>query len=384
MMGIYYAAPLLGPSIGPLIGGVLTQAFTWRATFYFLAAIGGVVFLSIIFLFKDTFRQERSLTYQSAKRHTVRRMKERRRKAEEMEEVKGDKKGKEDKMEKGVAPQPKNEVSPVSTAEGSTEVKVTLVDLNPFKPIWSVMKRRNNLCILIPSAILFAVQYSVCFTTARTFAIPPYNYNPLRIGLVLLSFGLGNVFGSVLGGKWSDLKLRELKNANEGKGWAEMRLSSTKVVMILLPPSILAFGWTCEKHTHIVGPIITLFISGFAVLFIYSSTLAYIVDANSGRSTAAVASNSSFRGLSAFVASEVAAPLQDSLGDGWLYSIWAVLLLLIELMVLLVIWKGKTWREEAEKHEKLLRIEGGHYTPTSGSATPVIDGVATPIRRNTT
>ena len=43
---------------------------------------------------------------------------------------------------------------------------------------------------------------------------------------------------------------------------------------------------------------------------IYSSTLAYIVDANVGRSSAAVASNSFFRGVSAFVATEIAVPLQ--------------------------------------------------------------------------
>ena len=29
MMGIYYAAPLLGPSLGPIAGGILTQLFTF-------------------------------------------------------------------------------------------------------------------------------------------------------------------------------------------------------------------------------------------------------------------------------------------------------------------------------------------------------------------
>jgi len=31
-MGIFYAAPLLGASLGPLLGGILTQAFSWRAS----------------------------------------------------------------------------------------------------------------------------------------------------------------------------------------------------------------------------------------------------------------------------------------------------------------------------------------------------------------
>jgi hypothetical protein len=46
--------------------------------------------------------------------------------------------------------------------------------------------------------------------------------------------------------------------------------------------------------------------------WIYTSTLAYIVDANVGRSSTAVATNSSFRGLFAFIAAEIAVPLQVS------------------------------------------------------------------------
>ncbi len=44
--------------------------------------------------------------------------------------------------------------------------------------------------------------------------------------------------------------------------------------------------------------------------WIYASTIAYIVDANNGRSSTAVAANSAFRGLFAFVATEIAVPLQ--------------------------------------------------------------------------
>ena len=45
MMGIYYAAPLLGPSMGPLLGGILTQLFNWRATFWFLDCPRAPIFL---------------------------------------------------------------------------------------------------------------------------------------------------------------------------------------------------------------------------------------------------------------------------------------------------------------------------------------------------
>jgi Na+/melibiose symporter-like transporter len=131
-----------------------------------------------------------------------------------------------------------------------------------------------------------------------------------------------------------------------------MRLKSTKLVMFIIPPSVLAFAWVTGEKLHWAGAVATLFVSGFGILFIYASTLAYIVDANAGRSTAAVAANSSFRGIAGLVAAEIAAPLQDTIGDGGLYSLWAGLLVVMELMILVVIRRGQHWREEAEKRER--------------------------------
>jgi len=47
--------------------------------------------------------------------------------------------------------------------------------------------------------------------------------------------------------------------------------------------------------------------------WIYASTLAYVVDANAGRSSTAVAANSAFRGIFAFASIEAAVPLQVSM-----------------------------------------------------------------------
>ena len=54
----------------------------------------------------------------------------------------------------------------------------------------------------------------------------------------------------------------------------------------------------------------------------YSGTLAYLVDANSGRSSTAVALNSVFRGVFAFVATEITVPLQVC-NAFWCYEIFS-------------------------------------------------------------
>jgi len=102
--------------------------------------------------------------------------------------------------------------------------------------------------------------------------------------------------------------------------------------------------------------------------WIYASALAYIVDANPGRSSEAVAMNSCFRGVSAFIFMEVAVPLQDSIGDGGLYSLWVGLLVLCELLLLLVRVRGGPWRVNAEEREKAQSFS----SPSRGSLGSII------------
>ena len=74
---------------------------------------------------------------------------------------------------------------------------------------------------MIYSGLLFAAQYTISYTAARTFAAAPYDYSALIVGCVLLSFGFGNVVGSVAGGRWSDAMLKRMKEKNGGHGEPE-------------------------------------------------------------------------------------------------------------------------------------------------------------------
>ncbi|KAJ7058233.1 vacuolar DHA amino acid exporter [Mycena amicta] len=362
-MGVYYLAPLLGPSLAPIMGGVLTTGFNWRATFWFLAIVSGTSCTCIFVFLKDTFREERSLTYQSVLKT---RLAEARGKTESaatsctVTVV---------EKEHDVTATPDAEASSTSanatlpvdlekqavTAAAIPTIKLTLRDVNPVKPLWFVLRRINNLVILFASGLMFAFNFVVVYSASRALE-DSYGYNALETGFILLSFGLGNIVGSILGGRYSDKKLAELKAANGGVSYPEMRLQSTTIGLILLPPSIVAFGWVTAKHVHVSAMCVFLFLSGLFAIWAYTSTLAYIVDANNGRSSTVVAANSCFRGLSAFIATEVAVPLQESVGDGWQYTIWAGLMIGAALLVWLVAKKGGRWREAAERREQRNRV----------------------------
>lgn len=108
--------------------------------------------------------------------------------------------------------------------ESSDKIRPGWRDINPFPTMLSIFRRPTNAVVLGASGILFAAQYTVVYTAAITLAREPYAYNALHIGLVLLSFGVGSMAGSLGGGKYSDVVLRRMKEANGGKSVPEVSL----------------------------------------------------------------------------------------------------------------------------------------------------------------
>ncbi|KAF8999942.1 vacuolar DHA amino acid exporter [Cyathus striatus] len=343
-MGIYYIAPLLGPALGPIFGGVLTTGLGWRSIFWFLTILSGTIFACFVIFFKDTFRKERSMTYQNVLKTRVR---SRAMKSPQPSRPETPNKELEDSH---VDSDVEKEGGIQDVQQEISDIKISLKDINPIKPIGVILRRKNNFVILFASGFLFAYGFLLAYTTARTLS-SKYGYSPLKIGLVTLSYGIGCVAGSLLGGRWSDRELARLKAANGGESYPEMRLRSTKLTIFLLPLFVVGFGWVCVERVHVSAVCVFLFFGGFFSIWTYASTLAYIIDANNGRSSTAAALNSAFRGFFAFVATEIAVPLQDGLGEGWMYTIWAVLMLSSGLLIILVASKGRKWRETAEKRE---------------------------------
>jgi len=132
--GVYYASPLLGPSLAPLAAGILTQAFGWRAVFWFLAIAASVNFFLFLFFLKDTFRRQRSLAFQ-----TILKKRTRTRDASIINDS------------KSVGIHTNNNAPTINAPEVFTEITLSLMDVNPFPPCFRVLQRWNNIIILIPS-----------------------------------------------------------------------------------------------------------------------------------------------------------------------------------------------------------------------------------------
>ena len=151
MMGIYYAAPLLGPSLGPILGGILTQFFSWRATFWFLVIFMGCCLAAFLFFFRDTFRMERSLLYQTvlkrvkAQQHEKELFASRRSSMTTLRGPSGKSTPAPD-LEAGE----EKEAAAAPPAQAH-EIRLSLKDVNPLPPLVLILRRWNNLVILTAS-----------------------------------------------------------------------------------------------------------------------------------------------------------------------------------------------------------------------------------------
>ncbi|PWN41157.1 MFS general substrate transporter [Ceraceosorus guamensis] len=350
-VGIYYSAPLLGPALAPVIGGALTEAGGWQATFYAMAGLGGASCLSFFF-FRETFRVERSLAWQTAKQRALAKA-EGSRQAQANRDIKVSRHRRKSRPISLVGIE-----ADLSHGIPAPQFKPTLADVNPWSNFKHVLNQPHNVLSLIYNGLAFGSQYSLSYTAARTFAAAPYSYGPLLVGVVLLALGVGGIFGSVLGGKLSDLRLRRKGIELGHKAPAEERIKSSFLAMMLCPLAFIMYAWTVHQHVEIAAPVVSLVLIGFSTFWPYSTSLSYIVDSNVGGASGAVSCNSFFRGLTAFVASEVAGPLQDAVGDGALYTGWAVLITFGQVLITVVAFKATSWREDKLSAWAWLKFRG--------------------------
>ncbi|KAE8221824.1 hypothetical protein CF319_g4884 [Tilletia indica] len=576
-VGLWYSAPLLAPAIAPIIGGALTEASSWRATFYFLAAAGALMVFCFIFLFKETFRPARSMAWTQAKERALRRAEAQRKEDELHPEKALKRKAEQERREQhppllarisrhaanlthrlnlkkdafcrrrrlspteGNVPQtresidshPSTEatvlnhssfaphregrdepfepphflepavvqgtsgtepaaaaaaatVSPQNTttrvaivapadhtrskadvvkAEGGDELDMTspttsggvlgqsisrsrlsrgmsrtesrrsglsrkmtnrvvtstgeeitfkpsFADVNPIRPLLSVLSEPYNVASLIASGLSFGAFYSLSLTLTRSLSAPPgsphggYGYSPILVGCVLLCVGGGGVLGSIVGGRLSDRRLRQVKSGavvsplisptsvdaaawrkrrnpdgekREGGGDKEAdveaegadqapevvvepeeRLLACRIPMLCVPICYIAYGWTVQYSVNIAAVCVVLVLLGTAQFSVYACTLSYVVDSNKGRGSSAVACNSAFRGSVAFVASEIAIYLLNAMGNGWLYTGWAIALGTTQLALFFVAFQGPRWRRDGFKRQQDWRFLRRH------------------------
>ncbi|CAG8593950.1 22889_t:CDS:2 [Gigaspora margarita] len=285
--GLFYLAYWLGPFIGPMCGGYLTEYFGWRWMFWFLAIYGGIVFLIILFFLPETSRTVSSPTCASS---TIR--------------------------------------------------------FNPIAPL-KLLRYPNVTLVIIYVSIISSIIHLQYVSVPRNFS-QRYNLSSSTIGLLFIAPAAGCAFGSLLGGKYSDFVLRKKKAENADFNYPEMRIYSAWSGAILVPCSYLAYGWLLENNYNLIVLMILWFLGSLGTLIVFNSLSSYLVDAYTTRSASATALNNCFRFMLAGTVAILEPLMEDSLGTGWMFTFIVSLGVISTFFVVVVYFKGKDWRENGD------------------------------------
>ncbi len=243
-MGIFYIGQLaVGTLLGPLIGGLLTEEWGWRATQWFLAIYAAIVLILIVLCLPET--SARAEIHTSSVSDTMNAI--------------------DEKQSLG------EEALRQSDLHSRPKVK-TFIQLvvEPFHVLTYLRFAAISTTIFIAS-MAFGTLGLLNVSIQETFSHSPYSLSTIVIGCLYIPIGSGNIFGSVFGGRWSDSIMRRQarKHARyDASGElvykVEDRVAENAWIAVTSYAGLLVlYGWVVEKGVHWVVPV-SLIVSSIA------------------------------------------------------------------------------------------------------------------------
>ncbi|PNP58051.1 hypothetical protein THARTR1_02209 [Trichoderma harzianum] len=302
-LGWFMSGTLIGPAVGPCIGGILVTYTTWRSIFWLQTALAGTGALGVFFLVPETIHRKAIDDLQDLSR--------------------------------------------------KEKVKAILHMTNPIR-VMRLFRYWNQVLVAFASSALVWNMYSLL--TPIPYVLNPRFHldSPLVSGLFYLAPGSGYLLGTFMGGRWADRTVKQWIKKRNGVRIPEDRLRSAVPFMaILIPSCILVYGWAVDKAVGgIPVPVIMLFLQGVGQLFCFPSLNTYCLDVMPGRGAEVTAANYFVRYLAGCVATAVVLPAVEGIGVGWFETISTSLVILSTIGVMATIRWGKEWRENIDAKKK--------------------------------
>jgi multidrug resistance protein len=279
-ISIYSLAPLLGPAIGPIAGGFISEKTTWRWVFWATTIADAIIQISGLFFLQET--------YTPVLLH--------RKKLKLVKET-----GNENLHTEYDHPD-------------RTVLRTLQISLGrPFKLLGTQI-------IVQVLALYMAYLYGLMYLVLSTFPTLWENVYHESIGiggLNYISLGCGFFLGTQICAPLQDRIYTALKARNDGVGKPEFRVPLMIPGAILVPVGLFWYGWTAEKQAHWILPNIGTAIFAAGVITGFQCTQTYIVDSYTRYAASAVGAATVLRSLAGFGFPLFAPYMYASLGYGW-------------------------------------------------------------------
>ena len=293
-MALYTAAPVLGPTIGPLISGWIVQGWgedRWRWVFWVGTILAGLVFMCGIVFARETYAP--FILYLKARR---------------LRKETGDKQYR-------------------TVFEKKSETAWQKVKRILLRPVIFLF---TEPLVFLPSlymSIIYACFY-LCIASLPRVYTEKYQE---RIGIAALhnlALAIGLICIGQLGGWFIDYTYKKL-SAKHGCRRPEFKLPLMMITVFVLPAGMLLFGWTAQYETHWIAPDIGLVVIGGGVIGSMLLTQMYLADLMTIYASSAISAVASMRSLFAFLFLLFSNAMLDRLDVGWTLSVLALIVAVV-------------------------------------------------------
>ncbi|KAH6854029.1 major facilitator superfamily domain-containing protein [Chaetomium sp. MPI-CAGE-AT-0009] len=329
---------VLGVSLGPILGGILSDFLGWRSIFWFLIICAGVVVIVIALFLPETARAvvdngsvrppNWNLSLWDLLPSTRRRR----------------------------AVTPATERS-VSGSKGRSFV-------NPFMTLRICADKEAGI-VLLANGIMFAGYLAMVSAIPSQFQ-KLYGFNDLHIGLCFIPGGVSAAISAIAVGYAVDwnfarhsrrlgLSAEEAKQMNRDLGSfpiESVRCEVALPMLALTSVSFIVYGWLLSYQASVVGPLVMLFFACFGINGFFTVLSVLIVDVYPQAPATATAANNLVRCWLGAAASAAVVPMIDAMSSGWAYTFVALVYLLLAPLLWVIMRWGPAWRAARIAAEK--------------------------------
>ncbi|RFU32908.1 hypothetical protein B7463_g3431, partial [Scytalidium lignicola] len=335
LIGIFGGIRMMGQSIGPVFGGIITQFLGFHAIFWFLFGLGTLTLLLILLLLPETLRTiagNGTLRLHGIHRPFIYSFTQ---------------------SDDGLI-----DNAPVA------KKKVTISSItSPLKFLFE----KDVFITLFFGSIVYTVWSMVTSSTTDLFK-SHFHLSNLQLGLVFLPNGAGCVTGSYLTGYLMDHDYRVIERQyREAKKIPDdikpnrkelvdfpiekSRLRSSWWIVLLFVITTASYGFSLNLNL-IVVPLVLQFFIAYTATAVFSLNSALIIDLYPGASASATAVNNLMRCSVGAVGVAVVQLVIDKLGTGTTFLIFAIITASSSPLLAVEWFYGEGWRTERRNRLK--------------------------------
>lgn len=255
-MGFFQMGTLLGPAIGPIVGGLVAHRWDWHAVFFFLSALGGGYLVFMVLMLPESLRAlvgDGSLRPYGIWRTLI-----------PLHMV-------DDSLEG-------TDAEKQHTHRMNPPPKLNLQSMGFDRP-WRAFLQPDLALMILSFAIPFGV-YTMVTSSLSPALTNVYHYNSIEVGLCYMPLGIGSALGSILAGKLLDFEYRRaFQKHGKNLNLHHTRLKHAFLFNFIFTAFVLASEWCMDvkefdQPVHIAVPMVLLFLMTLTCIMFFNSMYA--------------------------------------------------------------------------------------------------------------